>query len=534
MLQKLRLSLLMQFSHSRLHVNRVHLGDWCHLNIAWLMLSGWFIVLLYATLFPFDFYWPAHASLVDFLAQGKWSLLAPELRNDMPRNVLLYIPLGFLLAVALSQQWTLLRRLATSTGAAALLSCSTEIVQYFVLVRYTALTDIVTNIAGAALGVLLSVWWGVGALRAMEHTGRMVCRGVLRLPPACYLVLWVIWFAAISFFSVHAAGRTHLDNWAIDYPLLIGNEATGDRHWKGSVDSVYVGSDALAIPVSIGALSAADPAALLGSHLLAHYQLNQSGDYIDTTARQPILSQRRDKDTVWWESTAPPTSLNEAIASSGQFTLIADITPKLADQTGPARIISLSSTAFDRNLTIGQEGTDLVIRLRTPFMGPNGRAPEFHIAGAFSASQRVRLVVTYAHMTLRVYLSNMQPTFMVTLRPEFLAIVGAAPVEMWGLTLNTAPLWFYQFLYCWLIFGLSGVLSALFARRYASESVRWFICAIGSILTPLLLESVVQKFGGYPPAWGTAFVGIAVSVIAASATFYLINNACGHATRSFT
>jgi hypothetical protein len=42
-----------------------------------------------------------------------------------------------------------------------------------------------------------------------------------------------------------------------------------------------------------------------------------------------------------------------------------------------------------------------VIRLRTPFTGPNGRSPEFIVPNDYTDVEPHRLVVTYDDSTLR-------------------------------------------------------------------------------------------------------------------------------------
>ena len=76
------------------------------------------------------------------------------------------------------------------------------------------------------------------------------------------------------------------------------------------------------------------------------------------------------------------------------------------DQDGPARILTLSADALHRNLTLGQDGDDLIIRLRTPATGLNGLypddAPVARIAGLFGSPAWVDLRVGIEPGALRV------------------------------------------------------------------------------------------------------------------------------------
>jgi len=71
-----------------------------------------------------------------------------------------------------------------------------------------------------------------------------------------------------------------------------------------------------------------------------------------------------------------PTRLLSALKTSGEVTIEAWIKPCEMAQTGPARIVSLSSDHFNRAFTLAQEGTDssyhYLVRLNTTFTDMNG------------------------------------------------------------------------------------------------------------------------------------------------------------------
>ena len=69
-----------------------------------------------------------------------------------------------------------------------------------------------------------------------------------------------------------------------------------------------------------------------------------------------------------------PSWLLEAIRSN-QISIDLRLRSLAARQRGPARIFSISEDIHARNLTIGQDGTDLVIRVRTPRTDENGIPP---------------------------------------------------------------------------------------------------------------------------------------------------------------
>lgn len=70
-------------------------------------------------------------------------------------------------------------------------------------------------------------------------------------------------------------------------------------------------------------------------------------------------------------------------------------------QHGPARLLTVSKDPWHRNLTIGQDGGDLVLRLRTPWSDTNGM-PEIHVSRVFDLPAWVDVRVVVEPESLRV------------------------------------------------------------------------------------------------------------------------------------
>jgi hypothetical protein len=79
-------------------------------------------------------------------------------------------------------------------------------------------------------------------------------------------------------------------------------------------------------------------------------------------------------------------------------------------QRGPTRIVSFSNGPFERNITLGQEGESLVLRLRTPMNGPNGRSNELVTYGAMPLGVRISIRVRYDHGSVVTHLQSAQGT----------------------------------------------------------------------------------------------------------------------------
>ena len=81
---------------------------------------------------------------------------------------------------------------------------------------------------------------------------------------------------------------------------------------------------------------------------------------------------------------APPTWL-ESARSTHRLKISLRIKPHNASQVGPARILTVSNSPYERNITVAQDRRDLVLRLRTPQSDLNG-IPERRVRDALFAN----------------------------------------------------------------------------------------------------------------------------------------------------
>jgi hypothetical protein len=97
--------------------------------------------------------------------------------------------------------------------------------------------------------------------------------------------------------------------------------------------------------------------------------------------------------------------LLNACRKSGQLTIEAVIEPDHLKQNGPARIVTFSSSAGERNFTLGQQDDRLIFRLRTPVTGTNGVNPEVTLCQV-AAGRPQHVAVTYRPGELACYLDG--------------------------------------------------------------------------------------------------------------------------------
>lgn len=96
------------------------------------------------------------------------------------------------------------------------------------------------------------------------------------------------------------------------------------------------------------------------------------------------------------------TALLNACKKTNRLTLEVTLVPGRQNQSGPARIVTFSSSPISRNFTLGQEGSQLVFRLRTPQTGENGVNPQLSLC-TIEAGRPLHVVLTYASGQLIAY-----------------------------------------------------------------------------------------------------------------------------------
>jgi hypothetical protein len=77
------------------------------------------------------------------------------------------------------------------------------------------------------------------------------------------------------------------------------------------------------------------------------------------------------------------------------FSLEVWLLPANNIQGGPARIVSYSLNPSYRNFTLGQDGSDLIMRLRTDNTNLNGTEPHLVVENVFSQPNPLHIVVSY-------------------------------------------------------------------------------------------------------------------------------------------
>jgi hypothetical protein len=289
--------------------------------------------------------------------------------------------------------------------------------------------------------------------------------------------------------------------WNDNFPLLLGNEGTGDRPWQGYISELYLGDRAIEPTEANNLISF--PSQLsqkaLESSTIAYYQFNNQEKYTDKTGQLPHLAWQGKLNNSqtsqgillsgdsWLSTETPATLLRQKITESSQFTIIATIATANIEQIGPARIVSFSKDPFNANFSLGQDKNNLVFRLKTPLTGKNGSRPELLIPNIFDNLLTHRLIITYADSILQIYLDSLGNFHKLALVPGTVLMSYFLPAKAY----NSAN---FMFLYYCLVFiplGFCvGAIDLILKWR-----LRWkmFLIAIGTILPALLFEASLNS-----------------------------------------
>lgn len=97
-----------------------------------------------------------------------------------------------------------------------------------------------------------------------------------------------------------------------------------------------------------------------------------------------------------------PDWLPEVIERSALH-IVLEVRSTYREQFGPARIFTLSQDSSHRNITIAQEGADLILRLRTPQTDLNG-IPSYRIADVFAdlAWRQIDVVISTREVRVQI------------------------------------------------------------------------------------------------------------------------------------
>ena len=369
------------------------------------------LAVLIATLYPFNFSLPDSISkrgLVNSFDNNSFF-------QDQVNNVLLFLPLGFGLTGLLQKRKAkLILQIAAAFLASAALSSTVELLQIMVPSRTPTPADIFNNSFGGFLGLICFYIWNSKSFKAIlqkiETSNASNSISKITLFFTGYIIL-------IFLITIPWQATTNLSGWNPSFPLIVGNERTADRGWEGYISELNITNEAFSQNQVKQVFSQSNNFQNLGDSLVASYQFTGKAPYKDKTGKQPDLlwngelTNQNEKGVLlsrdrWLQTATPVTSLSESISKTSEFTISTTLTTTKPEQSGPARIISLSNDSFRRNFTLGQQESDLVFRVRTPLTGANAADVKLQVPGVFSDRKPHHIVITYSKSSLIIYIDN--------------------------------------------------------------------------------------------------------------------------------
>lgn len=421
------------------------------------------LLIVYFTLFPFDFFFDNAPSLPELIQNFDLNLTRTYAIADYPPNLLLFVPFGFgLAAITFTSVGRKFWAFFLITFAGLWVSLLVETLQTYTLQRVPALGDLLANSAGTAVGALIFLLFGPKILNTLEQSiTRLSNYFTIRTLAVAFLLYAAAWFAL----SLLIQNQTRLANWDPNYPLLIANEQTGNRRFQGTIQQIFILPAALPQQEIAALFESGFSAVSQYPDLLAHYTFPDPTDQnfppLDSRGSKPLQQTPQGAaftGSQWLQSQTTAQQISQQLEQSNQFTIAITAASTNLNQNGPTRLLSISEDALSRNLTIGQEYQDLVLRLRTPLTGLNGRLPELVFPNIFIDEAPHQLIITYNGSTATLYKDHPQNQVQIQLLPAIAIFTKFFPYDIQRLRLNQGSRLIFTLLYRTLVFVPLGLL----------------------------------------------------------------------------
>lgn len=393
-------------------------------------------LIVYTRLARFDFVWDGHIPLERITWQ-------PLNLRDVPINVLFFIPLGLGLAGVLTRNNRRSRLGLRVLGIGLALSVVLEATQMFLPERIPSAADIVANGVGLLIGFGLFLAWE-------EGFGRVLHRYVTPVNLVIGLLLYAL---IVTLLTGYLYRRVRLTNWDTSFPLVVGNEATGDRPWEGTISRLLLDvrcDDPLPPAISINYSFSGEP---------PYENSGLEGEAPPLIPGEGPVTPQEDGGVMigpeQWLITAGPFSEFSNFARHCHHIFISTaLATADRKQRGPARIISISADTGLRNITISQDGDDLNLRLRTQSGGDNGTKPTLAVPDVFATDQPRAINVEYSGSYLRVEVDGER--YGLSFAPGMVMLSGFLSGNHWLIDITGDP-HRYDKAYWGIILGLAAL-----------------------------------------------------------------------------
>jgi VanZ family protein len=207
-------------------------------SMNWLLVITSVLAVLIATLYPFNFYFSGNLSIQTIITNFDNASSFEDLVN----NILLFMPLGFS-STALLQKINIkpISKFFTLIIISTSLSVAVEILQMFLPSRSPTPADIINNTIGGILGgICFYTWDSQSFIYILSSVENSRFKNSIRK-----ISLLFFGYILLSFIIlIPWQSTTNLSNWNLAYPLLLGNEKTGDKPWQGYISEIHIADKA--------------------------------------------------------------------------------------------------------------------------------------------------------------------------------------------------------------------------------------------------------------------------------------------------
>jgi VanZ family protein len=424
-----------------------------------LALAGLLAVVV-ATLWPFHFTF--RALTWDSYAQTFG--VAPRTLLDLPRNILLFIPLGLGIGGALRARGVSPpRTMALTLGLAAALTIVVESLQVFVPGRTPNLSDVAGNTCGAAAALLL--------LRVKEQwrSGERGTRRGLLPAGTALLATTLVLAVALSWVlmrSMRPGGWSATTLWVADgyvHDVVILDRAVDD----GAADR------------------------LLSGHVPNHLS--------------PWIVSRQDS------TSASLNGAGQRVEATGQFTVAFTAVPADRRHAGRSRLVALRGPGATDDLLLAQDQGRLTVSWRSPLTGGNFLAPELVFPNVFDVNGPTRIVLSVNGSTARVRTAAGIGNDDLFLAPDLVFTAIVRETSLWPVSFHHAAFWQSTLLFATIVFLPAGALVAQVwhgsARRRAS------VLLAGFVLPAVYIEAFIAGFRHGPPRPVSMAASVALTAV---------------------
>src|SRR5580765_666597 len=123
--------------------------------------------IVYGSLLPFEYRPTPLDFAIEYFKHLSWIDVGEGGRADMVANLVLYLPFGFFSGSVLTRR-TLFGGAFLTIGLGVALAVGVEFAQFWAAPRTVSLNDIVTEISGTIMGLVVWTLWGKALVQAAQ------------------------------------------------------------------------------------------------------------------------------------------------------------------------------------------------------------------------------------------------------------------------------------------------------------------------------------------------------------------------------